>query len=115
MFVASNNNNKIPITNFTNLVAGMSDAKILCEYLFNMVGKQKSNWSKCWDIKRRQKYQSVLNINVQAIYVGKNEKCSANRRPCQRSFDEKVKTALEGMSETKASHMQNWIAKTFGH
>ena len=92
-------------------MTGLSDAEILCEYLHNFIGKQKSKYLKCWDTVNQRYYQSVLNQNVRQIDIQVNE-CSSNRQ-CERSFEEKVNAALSGMGETKAFHMKNWIEKTF--
>ena len=135
---------------------GLSNAELLCEYLHNMVGKQKSNQSKCWDKKNKRIYQSgkfkiklfaeendkigkvvcslwlagdhhlvmwfwllsyksrafkVLDTNVQEINIEMSQ-CSSKQK-CQQNFQDKVTSALAGMSKTKASHMKNWLQEKF--
>ena len=53
----------------------------------------------------------VLDSNVHEINVEISE-CSPKRN-CQKKFKDKVDTALAGMSETKASHMQKWLQEKF--
>ena len=49
----------------------------------------------------------VLDKNVQEIKIEISQ--CAPKQKCEQKFEDKVKTALAGMSKTKASHMKNWI------
>ena len=53
----------------------------------------------------------VLDKNVQEIKIEISQ--CVPKQKCEQKFEDKVKTALAGMSKTKASHMRNWIDEKF--